>query len=111
MPARGEVWFADLEPVKGHEQGAQRPVLIFSVDTFNNGPATLAIIIPLTTKNRNIPFHVEIHPPEGGVDKTSYIMCDHIRSISKSRLINRLGKIADTIMNEVSERIAILLGL
>jgi len=76
MPARGEVWFADLEPVKGHEQGAQRPVLIFSVDAFNNGPATLVIIIPLTTKNRKIPFHVEINPPEGGIDRTSYIMCD-----------------------------------
>lgn len=111
MPSRGELWFADLESVKGHEQGGQRPVLIFSVDLFNNGPSTLVVVIPLTTKNRNIPFHIEINPPEGSLDRASCIMCDHIRSISRNRLINRLGKISENTMFEVAEKVTILLGI
>ena len=57
-PARGEVWLADLNPVRGHEQAGRRPVLVVSEDLFNRGPAGLAIVLPMTSTLRGIPSHV-----------------------------------------------------
>lgn len=103
---------ADLEPVKGHEQGRTRPVLIISNDVFNNGPATLVIIVPITKRNRKIPFHVELKPPEGGLAYTSYILCDHIRAISKKdRLIRKLGAVTQNTIDKMSDRLKILMDL
>ena len=69
MPAapsalRGEIWQADLNPVRGHEQAGRRPVLIVSVDAFNQSRADLAVIIPITSTLRPIPFHIVIEAPE-----------------------------------------------
>ena len=111
MIQRGEIWIANLDPTKGHEQGHTRPCLIISVDSFNNGPAKLLIIAPLTSKDRSIPLHVEISPPEGGVKNTSYILCDQIRTISSDRLKNRWGQISNNTMLKVEKRIQQLLGL
>ena len=66
-PARGEVWLADLNPVRGHEQAGRRPVLVVSEDLFNQGPAGLAIVLPMTSTIRNVPSHVPVSAPEGGV--------------------------------------------
>lgn len=63
---RGDVWLADLDPIRGHEQAGRRPCLIISTDLFNNGPAGLVMIVPLTTRARNIPTHVAVTPPEAG---------------------------------------------
>ncbi len=65
-PRRGEVWLAELNPTRGREQAGKRPVLVVSQDIFNQGPAQLVMMIPLTTTARNIPLHVEIKPPAGG---------------------------------------------
>src|SRR5262245_32085535 len=73
-PARGDVWLADLGTGAGHEQHGRRPVLVLSVDDFNNGPAGLVTVLPLTSKvakSRNIPAHVPIHPPDGGLKTPS----------------------------------------
>lgn len=63
-PLRGEVWLADLGVTRGHEQGGRRPVLIFSVDAFNAGPAELVIVIPMTSTIRIVPAHIQVNPPE-----------------------------------------------
>lgn len=110
-PARGDVWLVDLNPVRGHEQAGKRPALIVSVDLFNQGPAGLVVVIPITTKNKGIPLHVQIEPPEGGLKNTSYIKCEDIRSISKDRLITQLGIISPKTMASVEDRIRILLGI
>jgi len=65
IPSRGEVWTVNLNPVRGHEQAGYRPGLVVSADTFNHGLAGLLVIIPITTKEKGIPFHVIINPPEG----------------------------------------------
>ncbi len=110
-PQRGEVWLVDLNPVKGHEQSGKRPALIVSVDIFNQGPADLVVVIPITTKNKGIPLHVRINPPRGGLHEISYAKCEDIRSISKERLLERYGSVPVKIIAEIEDRIRILLGL
>lgn len=111
MPRRGEVWLVKLNPVRGHEQAGTRPALIVSVDPFNHGPAGMVVVIPLTTRDKGIPFHVKLIPPEGGVKSTSFIKCEDVRSISKERLIQYLGKVRSEAMAAIEERLRILLGL
>lgn len=111
QPGCGDIWLADLDPTKGREQAGKRPGVIISVDRFNHGPADLVVILPVTTRDKGIPFHVQIAPPEGGVDSVSFIKCEDIRSISKERLCKKLGKISATTMASIQDRIRILLGI
>ncbi|SHM38151.1 mRNA interferase MazF [Caldanaerovirga acetigignens] len=110
-PKRGEIWLVDLNPTRGHEQHGTRPAIVISVDEFNSCPADLVIVVPITSKNKNIPLHVEIPPKEGGLDTLSYAKPEDIRSISKERLIKRIGIITKEKLNELEEKIRILLGL
>jgi len=110
-PSQGEIWVADLNPVRGHEQAGKRPCLIVSVDLFNHGPAGLAVVIPITTRRKGIPFHVEIGPSESGLKETSFIKCEDIRSISSERLSGRLGTVSTHTLELVKERLRILMGL
>jgi mRNA interferase MazF len=110
-PRRGEVWLLDFDPTKGHEQAGKRPALVLSVDLFNSGPAGLVIVCPITSRNRHIRSHVEIAPPEGGLHVTSYVMAEHIRSVSSERLVHRLGVVGATLVEAVEDRIRILLSL
>ncbi|TYB82629.1 MAG: type II toxin-antitoxin system PemK/MazF family toxin [Kosmotoga sp.] len=111
LPSRGEIWLANLNPAKGHEQSGIRPCLILSVDLFNHGPADLVIVVPLTTKHKSIPLHVKIDKGTGKLDKTSYAKSEDIRSISRNRLIKRIGSVNNRVMNEVLEKIKILLDI
>jgi mRNA interferase MazF len=110
-PNRGDIWFVDLAPTRGHEQSGMRPALVLSVDLFNSGPSELVIVCPITSKRRNLRSHVQVVPPEGGLSAESYVMCDHIRSISRDRLARALGTVSDATLNAVEERVRILLGL
>ena len=110
-PSRSEVWTVNLNPVKGHEQAGHRPGLVISVNTFNHGPAGLVAIIPITTKEKGIPFHVAISPPEGGVSQKSFIKCEDIRSVSTERLSKCLGTVSLKTLQAVEERLKILLDL
>jgi hypothetical protein len=64
-PRRGEVWPVDLNPPRGHEQAGRRPALVVPADAFNRSRAGLVMVVPLTTRARGIPTHVEVRPPEG----------------------------------------------
>lgn len=109
--SRGEIWLVALDPTKGREQAGMRPALVISVDIFNHGAAELAVVIPITSKAKGIPLHVEVTPPEGGLTITSYVKCEDVRSISTSRLVRRLGKVNNQIIEQVEDRLRILLGL
>jgi mRNA interferase MazF len=108
---RGEIWLADLNPVRGREQAGNRPVLVVSVDPFNQSRADLVVVIPITSTLRNIPFHVILQPPEGGLTNASALLCEAVRSISKDRLIARWGSVSPGTMAEVEDRLRILMGL
>jgi mRNA interferase MazF len=110
-PARGEVWLADFDPTRGHEQAGRRPVLVVSEDLFNRGPAGLAIVLPMTSVVRNVPTHIPIDPPEGGVRSRSAILCEGARSVSVERLTDRWGAVRPSTMAAVEDRLRILLRL
>ncbi|MBI4641616.1 MAG: type II toxin-antitoxin system PemK/MazF family toxin [Candidatus Tectomicrobia bacterium] len=110
-PSRGEVWLADLNPIRGHEQAGRRPVLVISEDLFNHGPADLVIVLPLTSTHRDVPSHVPITPPEGGIKTPSVILCEAIRSIAKERLLQKWGMVSQATIAAIEDRLRILLGL
>jgi len=84
---------------------------VVSVDLFYQGPAGLVVVIPLTTKEKGIPFHVEINSPEGGLTKRSFLKCEDLRSVSKERLVQRLGRVTRNTLAAVEDRLRILLDL
>jgi mRNA interferase MazF len=110
-PQRGDIWLADLNPTRGREQAGQRPVLVLSVDAFNQGPAELVVVLPMTSTVRPIPLHVVVQPPEGGLNVESRILTDAIRSISNERLVERWGAVSPETMAVVEDRVRTLLGL
>ena len=107
---RGEIWLVNFNPTIGHEQSGIRPVLVISVNEFNNSPATKVVAIPLTSRNKDIPLDVSISSPEGGLTKESYIKCEDIRSLSRDRLITKLGEISSGKLKEVEYKLKLLLG-
>ena len=110
-PSRGEIWSADLNPTRGHEQAGKRPVLIISDDRFNISKAELVIVIPLTRTTRIIPSQIIISPPEGSIKETSAILCEAIRSIDKGRLEDRWGEISLNTLSRVEDALKLLLKL
>jgi mRNA interferase MazF len=110
-PARGEVWLADLNPTRGHEQAGRRPVLVLSEDLFNRGPAGLVIALPMTSTWRGVPSHVPIDPPEGGVTRRTVILCEAVRSLSVGRLVAPWGRVGLATMAAVEDRLRILMRL
>lgn len=106
---RGEVWLVDLNPVIGHEQSGRRPALVISDDMFNHSLAELVIVVPITSRYKGIPTHIEL---ETSFLKTkSYIKTEDIRSVSTKRLAKKLGSVEASLMNLVEERVRYLLGL
>ena len=110
-PLQAEVWLADFNPSRGHEQAGFRPAVVVSVDLYNRGPAGLVVVVPISSKDKGIPLHVRILPPDGGLDKVSFAMCDQIRTIAKDRLARKLGTVPASVLKEVKDRLRILLDL
>jgi len=110
-PLRGEVWDVDLSPIVGHEQAGFRPALVLSVDLFNQGPAELVVVIPITRTHRKIRWHVAVQPPEGGLTSESFVQSENVRSVSKQRLKRRRGRVSAATMEQIEDRVRILLGL
>src|SRR5207253_9852637 len=101
----------DLWPVRGQEQGLRRPVLVVANDQSSHGPAGVIVVVPLTTRDRRVPLHVGIDPPEGGLRERSYAMCDQVRTISKTRLDRRWGTVSPSTIQTVEDRLRILMDL
>jgi mRNA interferase MazF len=110
-PGRGDVWLADLNPVRGHEQAGRRPVLVISEDVLNRSPAGLVIVLPITSTQRGIRSHVPLTPPEGGLRGPSVILCEAVRCVDKSRLTDRWGAVSPTTLAQVEDLLRILVGL
>lgn len=110
-PLRGEVWLIDLDPTRGREQAGKRPALVISTNGFNKSPADLVVVVPITSKDKAIPWHVPLQPPEGGTKTKSFIMCEAVRSVSHDRMVQRWGAVSATTLDEVEDRLRILFDL
>ena len=108
---RGDVWWIDLDPTRGHEQAGRRPALVLSVDQLNRSAAGLMMVVPITRTARGVRSHVEIAPPDAGLRETSFAMCEALRSVSRERLSRRLGTVSPHVLAQVEDRLRILLGL
>lgn len=109
---RGDVFYADLSPVVGSEQGGMRPVLIVQNDTGNkHSPTVIAAAITSQTGKARLPTHIELNAQSVGLSRDSVILLEQIRTIDKSRLRERMGKLDECTMNKVDNAIAVSFGL
>ena len=87
-------------------------MLIVSADPFNQGRSHLVIAVPFTTRERGLPVHVEVRPPDGGLRDVSFAMCEQVRSLAAERLgPGPLGSVPSTVLDSVENRLRLLLGL
>ncbi|KDR94824.1 mRNA interferase MazF [Peptoclostridium litorale DSM 5388] len=109
---RGDIYYADLSPVVGSEQGGVRPVLVVQNDIGNKYSPTI-IIAAITAKidKAKLPTHVEIRANEYGLVKNSVVLLEQIRTIDKKRLREKIGSFDRKMMNKVDEALQISLGL
>lgn len=108
---RGDIFLARLDPAVGSEIAKTRPVLIVSNDR-NNAAAQTVTILPISSRaKRQYSFHVAIEPKESGLPKPSTIKAEQIRTISKQRLMNRIGTLPSQIMEQVNAAIKLHLSL
>jgi mRNA interferase MazF len=108
---QADIWMADLDPTRGHEQAGRRPVLIVSADAFNASPAGLIVIVPITSKSKGIRAHIPLEPAGTGLRTKSYAISEQPRTISKDRLNKRLGIVSDSNLSEVKMWLRVLLDL
>ena len=109
---RGEIYYADLSPVIGSEQGGMRPVLIVQNDIGNKySPTVIAAAITSQQNKARLPTHIEISAKTYGLSKNSVVLLEQVRTLDKKRLRERMGCLDDAIMHRVDNAIAVSLGL
>ena len=109
---RGEIYYADLSPVVGSEQGGIRPVLIVQNDVGNrHSPTVIAAAITSQRDKSKLPTHIELSADKCGLAKDSIVLLEQIRTIDKKRLKDRMGELDLTSMNKVNTALSISFGL
>lgn len=109
---RGDIYYSDLSPVIGSEQGGVRPVLIVQNDVGNKySPTVIAAAITSQINKAKLPTHIEISAQEYGLQKDSVILLEQIRTIDKKRLREKIGHLDDELMEKVNEALSISFGL
>ena len=109
---RGDIYYADLSPVVGSEQGGLRPVLIVQNDIGNKySPTVIAAAITSKLDKAKLPTHIDVYAEEFGLSKNSVVLLEQIRTLDKRRLREKMGHLDDETMNAVNDAITISLGL
>ncbi|MBT2722210.1 type II toxin-antitoxin system endoribonuclease NdoA [Bacillus sp. ISL-46] len=109
---RGDVYFADLSPVVGSEQGGVRPVLVIQNDIGNRfSPTVIVAAITAQIQKAKLPTHVEIDAKRYGFERDSVILLEQIRTIDKQRLTDKITHLDDEMMEKVYEALQVSLGL
>ena len=112
MIKRGELYYADLSPVVGSEQGGLRPVLIIQNDVGNRySPTVIAAAITSKMGKTRLPTHIDIYADKVGLAKDSVILLEQVRTLDKRRLKEKMGHLDDGVMSEVNTAIAVSFGL
>jgi mRNA interferase MazF len=109
---RGDVYFADLSPVVGSEQGGVRPVLVIQNDIGNRfSPTVIIAAITAQIQKAKLPTHVEIDAKRYGFERDSVILLEQIRTIDKQRLTDKITHLDDEMMEKVDEALRVSIGL
>ena len=109
---RGDIFYADLSPVIGSEQGGLRPVLIVQNDIGNKySPTVIAAAITSKMSKAKLPTHIDVFGERVGLSKDSVILLEQIRTIDKQRLKEKMGHLDEDIMNEVNDALGVSFGL
>lgn len=102
------VW-ADPDPTRGSEQAKARPFIVVSVDQLNRSPIGLSLAVPLTRTDFSNALHLEITPPEGGLQEASFAMPEQLRALAHERVTRRLGKLRAPTLADLLRRCRLLL--
>ena len=109
---RGDIYYADLSPVVGSEQGGIRPVLIVQNNVGNRySPTVIAAAITSQINKAKMPTHITVGAPNYGLTKDSIILTEQIRTLDKKRLRERMGRVDSAVMEKVDAAIAVSFGL
>ncbi len=109
---RGDIFYADLSPVVGSEQGGVRPVLVVQNDIGNKySPTVIVVAITSQINKAKLPTHIEISASEYGLTRDSVVLLEQVRTIDKRRLREKIGHSDDEMMDKVNEGLLISFGL
>lgn len=109
---RGDIYYADLSPVVGSEQGGLRPVLIIQNDVGNRySPTVIAAAITSRMGKTRLPTHIDIYAARAGLAKDSVILLEQVRTLDKRRLRERMGHLDESVMERVNTAIAVSFGI
>ncbi|MBQ9743045.1 MAG: type II toxin-antitoxin system PemK/MazF family toxin [Ruminococcus sp.] len=109
---RGDIYYADLSPVVGSEQGGIRPVLIVQNDVGNkHSPTVIAAAITSQQSKANIPTHISIGSETSGLSKNSVVLLEQVRTLDKRRLKEKMGCVSQSAMSLIDQAISISFGL
>lgn len=109
---RGDIYYADLSPVIGSEQGGVRPVLVVQNDVGNRySPTVIAAAITSQINKAKLPTHIEIDARDYGLSRDSVVLLEQVRTIDKKRLKEKIGHLDDAMMTSVNEALEISFGL
>ena len=112
MVKRGEIYYADLSPVIGSEQGGIRPVLVVQNDVGNRySPTVIAAAITSKQDKAKMPTHIELDARDHGLARDSVVLLEQVRTLDKKRLRERMGHVEEHVMNKVDTAIAVSFGL
>ena len=109
---RGDIYYADLSPVVGSEQGGLRPVLIIQNDVGNRySPTVIAAAITSRLGKAKLPTHIDVHAERAGLARDSVVLLEQLRTLDKRRLREKMGHMDEEMMQEIDSAIAVSLGL
>ena len=109
---RGQIYWCALDPVRGHEQGAVRPVVVVSADSYNMTASPLAAVVPLTRSFVKNPIHTRFAPHETGLETDSTALTDHTRFIDRARLKGApIGRLIPGALAQLNRQLAKVFGL
>ncbi len=109
---RGDIYYADLSPVVGSEQGGVRPVLIIQNDIGNKySPTVIAAAITSQHDKSNLPTHIKLQADDCGLSKDSIVLLEQVRTIDKQRLKEKMGSLDTQSMSKINQAISVSFGL
>lgn len=109
---RGEIYYADLSPVVGSEQGGVRPVLIVQNDVGNRySPTVIAAAITSQREKTKLPTHIELAAENSGLQKNSIVLLEQIRTLDKKRLKEKMGRLDESAMDKIDNALSVSFGL